>query len=67
VYIVGEVIDDNNNQNNQETTPMIYEKQHNGSYLFTAVIDGQLVKQVYYGYTLKDCKQQFRQYLEGLK
>ena len=46
---------------------MIYEKQHNGSYLFTDIVNNQLVKQVYYGYTLKECKQQFRQYLKGLK
>jgi len=46
---------------------MNYEKQHNGSYLFTDIVNNQLVKQVYHGYTLTECKQQFRQYLAGLK
>ena len=46
---------------------MIYEKQRNGSYLFTDIVGGQLVKQVYYGYPLQYCKRQFRQYLRELK
>jgi hypothetical protein len=46
---------------------MMYEKQHNGSWLFTDIVNGQLVKQVYYGSPLRDCKRQFKQYLRELK
>lgn len=44
---------------------MIIEKQHNGSILISDISDitGEYYKQVYYGYSLKEAKQLFRDYL----
>ena len=38
---------------------MTIEKQHNGSYLISAIIGIQYVKKVYYGYTKLEAKQRF--------
>lgn len=47
---------------------MTIEKQHNGSYLIYTVDDQtqQLIQKVYYGYTKKEAKALFLQYLGEL-
>lgn len=39
---------------------MTIEKQHNGSLLITDIVNGQYIKQVYYGYTKKEAMADFK-------
>jgi len=45
---------------------MTVTKQHNGSLLITEIVDNQLVKMVYYDYTLAEAKKLFKQYLKSV-
>lgn len=45
---------------------MTIEKTLNGI-LITDIMDGQLVKQIYQGYALKDAKKKFKDHLESIK
>lgn len=42
-------------------------KNINGSFTLATIHNGYRVWQTYYGYTLKDCKQMFREYLKATK
>ena len=51
----------------KEREKVTIERQHNGSWLITEIVHNVLVKQVYYGYTLREAKADFRRYLKTLK
>jgi hypothetical protein len=44
--------------------PIIY-KQKNGSYFVIDWFRGEAIKQVYYGYSKKDCLRYFKKYFEA--
>ena len=45
---------------------MIINKNHNGSVLITDIINNQYIKQIYYGYTKKECVRKFKIYIKNL-
>ena len=46
---------------------MIIEKnKSNGSIIISDIINNQYIKQVYYFYTLKECKVRFKEYIKNL-
>lgn len=42
-------------------------KNLNGSYTLSDIIDGHLIAQTYYFYTLKECKELFNQYVKEIE
>lgn len=45
---------------------MTIEKQHNGSLLISDIVGHQGVKQVYYGYSQREARRRFRQFVRSL-
>ena len=45
---------------------MFINKNNNGCVIVTDIIKNQYIKQVYYGYNLKQCKTKFNQYVKNL-
>ena len=37
--------------------------KHNGHIIISDIINNQLIKQRYIGYSIKDCKEMFKQYI----
>ena len=46
---------------------MITVKNNNGSITISDIVNNQLEKQTYYGYSIKDSKNKFKNYLIGKK
>ena len=45
---------------------MIIEKiEHNGHLVISDIINDQYIKQIYIGYSVKDAKQAFKQFIKG--
>ena len=39
--------------------------QHNGHLVISDIINDQYIKQVYIGYSLREAKQEFKQFIKG--
>jgi len=46
---------------------MTVEKQHNGSFLISDIVNGYYVKKVYYFYSKKEAMKLFREYIKQEK
>ena len=45
---------------------MIISKQNNGSVRISDIINNQYLYQTYYGYSLRECKSKFKQYIKKI-
>ena len=45
---------------------MIIDKNKNGSIIITDIINNNYFKKIYYGYSVKECKKLFKQYIKEL-